>query len=252
MEGFRELIELHLAEQEERNARKQQERLRAQIAELDEKLGEARAKLAAAEERRDTQVAERRRIEQEVADLDASRTKYRTQLMEAKTNEVYRTLLSEIENAGKMISEKETQILERMELIDVTEEAVAAARAELEAAESENSGEAAKMQADVGTLEEERIAAREKADALREKVPKRLLPTYDRIYKGRDSKALALCVDHTCTECQMAVRPQVWVEILREDKIHNCGGCGRILYREESVQAVAAGGDDSGPPSEGA
>jgi predicted nucleic acid-binding Zn-ribbon protein len=252
MEGFRELIELHLAEQEERDARKQQEKLKAKIAELDEQLSGARQKLAAAEERRDAQVAERRRLEQEVADLDASRTKYRTQLMEAKTNEVYRTLLSEIENAGKMISEKETQILERMELIDTVEEAVAAARAELETAEGESAGEAAKMQADVESLEVERAQAREKADALREKVPKRLLPTYDRIYKGRDSKALALCIDHTCTECQMAVRPQVWVEILREDKIHNCGGCGRILYREESVQTVPAGGDDPGSPAEGA
>ena len=250
MEGFRELIELHLAEQEEREARKRQERLRAQIAELDERLADARAKLAAAQERLNAIVAERRRLEAEVEDLDGKRKKYRNQLMEAKTNEVYRTFLSEIETAGRLISEKETLILERMERIDAAEQAVAEAKAELDEAEGLNRGEARLLQGEVDTLDDLRAAARQSAEERRKRVPGRLLPTYDRIFKARDSKALSLCVDLTCSECHVAIRPQVWVEILRQEKIHQCGGCGRILFREESAQPVVAGGDESGTTSE--
>ena len=249
MEGFRELIELHLAEQGERSARKRQEKLRGQIAQLDETLAEARAKLAAAAEKRDLVVGLRRGFELEVEELDASRGKYRTQLMEARTNEVYRTLLSEIETAAKTISEKETSILELMERIDTAEAVVAEAQEELGAAEGENRAEAASLEAEVVRLEEVRADARVRANELRTVVPKRLLPVYDRILGARDSKALSLCKDETCSECHVAVRPQVWVEILREAKIHNCGGCGRILYRAESIQAVPAGGEEV-PPAE--
>lgn len=250
MEGFRELIELHLAEQEERSARKRQEKLRENIAALDESLAEARGKLAAAQERRDTVVGLRKGLEREVEELDAARGKYRSQLMEARTNEVYRTLLSEIETAAKTISEKETSILELMERIEAAEAVVADAQGELDAAEGENRKEAADYEAEVARLEQVRADARARADEGRQAVPKRLLPVYDRILAARDSKALSLCKDETCSECHVAIRPQVWVEILREKKIHNCGGCGRILYRAESIQAVPAGGDDS-PPAEG-
>ena len=250
MEGFRELIELHLAEQEERGARKRQEKLREQIVQLDESLAEAKAKLAAAEAERDLIVGVRKALETEVEDLDASRVKYRAQLMEARTNEVYRTLLSEIETAAKIISEKETSILELMERIDAAEAVTAEAKGELDAAQGENRTEAKSLEAEVIRLESVRADARAKATELREAVPKRLLPTYDRILGARDSKALALCTKETCTECHVAVRPQVWVEILMEVKIHNCGGCGRILYRAESVQTVPAGGDEA-PSAEG-
>jgi predicted nucleic acid-binding Zn-ribbon protein len=245
MEGFRQLIELHLAEQEERDARKRQEKLREQIAHLDEQLSETRGKLEAAEGRRDEIVGRRRALEGEVEQLDASRSKYRAQLMEAKTNFFNDTATTEIYTAAKTISEKETSILELMESIETAEAVVAEAKGELDAAEGENRGEAQRLEAEVSRLEEVRAAARVKADAKRGEVPKRLLPTYDRILAARDSKALALCKGETCSECHVAVRPQVWVEILKEVKIHNCGGCGRILYREENLQAVPAGGDEA-------
>jgi predicted nucleic acid-binding Zn-ribbon protein len=245
MEGFRELIVLHLAEQEERSARKRQEKLRKKIAALDESLAEARGKLTTTQERRDQVVGLRKSLELEVEELDASRNKYRSQLMEARTNEVYRTLLSEIETAAKTISEKETSILELMERIEAAEAVVAEAQGELDAAEGENRKEAADYEAEIVRLEEVRAEARAKADEGRKAVPERLLPVYDRILAARDSKALSLCENETCSECHVAVRPQVWVEILREAKIHNCGGCGRILYRAESVQTVPAGGDEA-------
>jgi len=245
MEGFRELIELHLAEQEERSARKRQEKLRVQIAQLDESLAEAQDKLAKAEGKRDVVVGLRKALEGDVELLDASRGKYRNQLLEARTNEVYRTLLSEIETAAKTISEKETSILELMERIDAADAVAAEAKGELDAAKGENRAQAKNFEAEVARLEEVRADARVKATELREEVPKRLLPIYDRILGARDAKALALCTSETCTECHVAVRPQVWVEILREAKIHNCGGCGRILYRAESVQTVPAGGDEA-------
>jgi predicted nucleic acid-binding Zn-ribbon protein len=239
MQGFRELVRLHLEIMVEREACREQDRHRAELAVLDEQLAGVRETLEKAETVLTTLKTERRRVEGEITGLSDSQTKYREQLMQAKTNEVYRTLLSEIETAQKTVSDKETTVLEFMEKIDAAEAVAAEARQELKGEESENSGTAKKLRADIDTLEQTRNAALAKAEVARADVPRRLLSVSDRVAAAREGRAMTLVVDRSCTECHVAIRPQVWLELLREDEIKYCGGCGRIVFRQESVDRAA-------------
>lgn len=235
MEGFRQLIDLHLADQGARDAQRSQERCRAELAALDETLTGARDAQRAAESELEGIESERRRLEGEVSGLEERKKKYRGQLMEAKSNEVYRTLLHEIETVGHEASEKETRILELMESADAAKARVEDASFHLREAEAASATAARRLEAEIERLEARGQAARAQVAQLRTAVPPRLLRVYDRILAGRDGKGMALAADGHCSECHVAVRPQAWVEILKQADVHHCSGCGRILYRAESV-----------------
>lgn len=240
MQGFRELIELHLAHQAEREASLSQDRLRARIAELESGVTTARTALDAAEAQVKALQGQRRAAELDVEKIEQTRVKYRAQLMSAKTNDVYKTLLHEIETTGQAISERETVVIEAMELTDDANAAVEAARRQLAEAQRVRAAEEKTLEADIASLDEERKAAHVKAEPLALKVPHAMLSQYLRVAEARDGRGMALAKDHECSACHLAVRPQAWVELVTVQTPYVCAGCKRFLYREENLGVQTA------------
>lgn len=243
MQGFRELIRLHLAHEAERQAAERQAELRERIERMDEKLADDKAAVAAATEAFDQIAKNRKAVEGEIELLDQQRRKYRDQLMSAKTNEVYKTLLHEIETSGQRISEKETVVLELMEQADGASETLDAARAALAVTEKAAQDEIGQLEREIVELETKRTAASADAAARAEDVPANLLARYRRISGSRGGRGMTRAVDERCTECHVGMRPQVWVEILTKEDAFECQGCGRILFRDANL------GDEARPVS---
>jgi predicted nucleic acid-binding Zn-ribbon protein len=249
MQGFRELIRFHLARMAEREAGRRQDELREEIERMDERLAGDREKLAEAQAVLEDLRKKRRVIEGEVELLERAREKYRAQLMEAKTNEVYRTLLHEIETTGARISEKETAILELMESGERAEASVQAAQAALAESEQVGREDVKRMQEDVARLEGERAAASADVARWHEAVPAALLGRYERISASREGRGMARADAQQCTECHVGIRAQVWVELVTRQELFHCPGCGRILYRAENLGAGEATGPAGGAPA---
>ena len=132
----------------------------------------------------------------EVQKLEDTRKKYRDQLMSAKTNEIYKTLLHEIETSGHAISARETIVLEALEAADLAAAGLAAAKKELAAAEGRLGEERRKLEVDLEVHEAKRREARTLADSLEAAVPLQMLSHYRRIREGRDGRGMALAVGH--------------------------------------------------------
>ncbi len=236
MQGFRELVQLHLAHAAERGAAKHQDQLRERIAELEQAVDAARSRLELADGDARRLQSDRKAAEHEVQKLEDQRAKYRSQLMSAKTNEIYKTLISEIETTGKMISERETSVLVLLEQADDIATRLAEAKAALASAQAARDAETKRLQGEIAALDDERAAARQRAEALLPGVPSALRTHYDRLYNGRDGRALAEAVGSSCTECHIQIRPQDWVDLLAPEKAISCSGCYRILYRKETLE----------------
>ena len=235
MQGFRELVHLHLANEADRKAAKRQDLLRKEISDLEEAVARARSRFELAESDVKRLHAERKAAELDVQKLDDQRSKYRSQLLIAKTNEIYRTLISEIETTARGISEKETIVLQLMETIETAAAAVAETKMDLARAENMRGLEERKLLADVEALEQERAQAKARAAELIPRVERTLLATYNRISAGREGRGMTLAIDYICAECHMTIRPQEWVELIDPDRVALCQGCKRILYRAEAA-----------------
>jgi predicted nucleic acid-binding Zn-ribbon protein len=62
------------------------------------------------------------------------------------------------------------------------------------------------------------------------KLSREALMLFERIAHGRKGVAVAEARDGLCTVCHVRLRPQIFNEVRRNDGLHQCDSCTRILY----------------------
>src|SRR5208282_5639303 len=65
---------------------------------------------------------------------------------------------------------------------------------------------------------------------LRANVEEDTLRHYDRVFKLRHSALSAVHEDQMCSVCRMALRPQVFQDVMRGEETITCDSCQRIMY----------------------
>lgn len=177
---------------------------------------------------------ERRTIEQKLEDNQAQIKKYKTQLMEVKTNKEYQAMLHEISHLEKDIDTKEERLLILMDELDQQDaqnqdylsrtgdektklledkKAIEARRRELERRICELEGEKPALMADLGS---------------------QLRKRYDRVLAKMHDFAVTNVIDDVCQGCFARIPPQVAVEVRHNNRIITCEACGRILVHYDS------------------
>jgi hypothetical protein len=180
----------------------------------------------------------RRQHEAALQDLESKRSKYKGQLMDVKTNKEYTAVLHEIENVEREIKACEDQILLEMERSETLtaevkrEEVLFRASEERHRAETKTLAERqAALEAEIGQLRKER-------EAVAQGLSDDLLELYGRVARLRGS-AVAAARDEMCQVCHVKLRPQMYVDLKRNEDIVQCPACNRILYFEPPVPVAA-------------
>lgn len=223
------LLDLHRADLELRKHDARLAELPKQKAAIEERILKERQALDAAKAALDQTAKDRKRLEGEVQDLEAKRSKYKGQLGEVKTNKEYTALLHEIENVEGQIRSREDTILDEMEKIEGGQAAVKKEETAFRALEAERRQE---IRAIEGEIAKEK-AARDDVEARRSRIAAALkadlMAEYARIAKARGT-ALAEAKDGGCAACHVKLRPQVFLDVKRNDAVRTCSSCSRILY----------------------
>ncbi|MEK6631051.1 MAG: C4-type zinc ribbon domain-containing protein, partial [Acidobacteriota bacterium] len=174
--------------------------------------------------------AARRDIEKDLAAQQARLSKFRSQLMDVKTNREYQAMQKEIEVAQHEVRKFEDRLLERMLEHDEVEGHLKAAEraltAEQAVIEEERRGLAAQLAEAQASLV--RVAAERETVAARISPP--VAAIFERVMKSRRISAVAPLQDGRCSACQVRVRPQVYNELRRNEIVFQCESCQRILY----------------------
>ena len=175
----------------------------------------------------------------ELQDLEARRSRYKGQLMEVKTNKEYTAMLHEIEGVEREIRGREDQVLAEMEKAETLAVEVKRAESAFKAAEQEH-------RAQERRLEEEDLQLRERArrlaaerDAEGAQLPPPLLDLFHRVARLR-GVAVAEARDGMCQVCHLKLRPQMYMDLKRNEQIMQCPACNRILYYEVAAPVSSA------------
>lgn len=223
------LIDLHHADVELKRFDSELTALPQKKAAIEAQIVSERAALDAAKGALDGLGKDRKRLELEVQDFEAKRSKYKGQLGEVKTNKEYTALLHEIENVEREIRSREDLILDAMEKVEGGLAAVKLEESSFKAVESNRRDEIRAIEAQIKECETRRSAAavtrEKKVGALKPD----LLAEYSRILHRRGT-ALAEAKDGGCTMCHVKLRAQVYVDVKRNDAIITCSSCSRILF----------------------
>ena len=172
----------------------------------------------------------RRELEGEVEILREKLSKYKSQLMEVKTNKEYQAMLHEIDSTNREIGQKEDKVLRQMIALDEWEEKARESRRNLAKSQQEVSKrrsnleeQGSQTQKDIELCEQERIQ-------LIKQIPQQLTEQYGRIASVRNGIALAQARDQSCQACHVKLRPQLFNDIKTHKQITICENCNRILY----------------------
>ena len=201
-----------------------------QVQQIETKLAGSKAHIEAVQAAIKADESTRRKLESDIQDQQQKISKYRDQSLNVKTNQEYKALLSEIEQAEAAIRNLEDKILEIMVAADARKEELKHAEVKLKADTAENDKE--KEHARQQTAEDEKELAELDAQRqeLRANIDDDTLRHYDRVFKLRGSALAAVHEDQMCSVCRVLLRPQVFQDVMRAEETMYCDSCQRILY----------------------
>jgi predicted nucleic acid-binding Zn-ribbon protein len=240
------LIRLQALDTQAADARKAQTTIPETQLALDQKLEGARSAVAAAKDRQTANQSDRRALEKDLAALNTRLSRYKDQLMEVKTNREYTAMQHEIETAQGEVKRLEDQMLEKMLEADELASGVKTAENALKAAEQQIVKERSQLDvqlAEAGTTLDTTLKQRALLIA---ELPASVVTTYETLSRGRKGIAVAAARDERCSQCQVRLRPQVFVQVRLNNGIVQCDSCQRILYY---VPPPAAATQAAAPPS---
>src|SRR5712692_6887242 len=125
------------------------------LAEIDARVESARKQLATAREALTNSLKDRKRYELDVEQWKEKARKYRDQSYEVKTNEAYKALQHEIQNAEAEMAQAEDRLLERMVAGEEFERQVKAAERSLKEVEGATDSERRAVQAEQAAVQKE-------------------------------------------------------------------------------------------------
>lgn len=211
------------------------------ISVIEKKLETHQRKLEADRAALSANQKERKKAEGDIQLQEQKISKLKGQMLEAKTNEVYKAFQNEIEFCEKEIRRQEDRILEFMSESEPLETNVKAA--EIALGEERKQVEAEKQ------IARERTAVDQKAldelNAERKGIVSGITPAvyrnYERIRKLRKGVAVAEAVDGRCAMCHMAMRLQFFQDLRKGDQVMVCESCGRIMYYNPPIPVEDVG-----------
>jgi predicted nucleic acid-binding Zn-ribbon protein len=201
-------------------------------------LREERSRLDAAREALDGCQKARRRHEGELQDLETKRSKYKGQLMDVKTNKEYTAVLHEIEGVERDIRGLEDRILAEMERGETLTAEVKHEEGVFREVEERGKVESRALDADEQRLQAESERLRTERDGVAATLSEDALKLFQRVAKLRGA-AVAEARDGMCQLCHVKLRPQMYVDLKRNDTIQQCPSCSRILFFEAPVPTVS-------------
>jgi hypothetical protein len=234
------LIQLQQLDNAVDDARRALEELPGRHSALDARIAETEGRVNEVKERLAESQAARRELEKELAAVQSRLSKYKDQLMEVKTNKEYQAMQNEIATADREVRSREDRILERMEeqedLTRALKEAENALKQEQAAVAAERRSldeDKARLDTDIGRLAADR-------EALRPKIGGDALRLFDHLARQRRGIAIVEAREGHCSFCHVRLRPQVFNEIRRNEKLIQCDSCMRLLYFAPSAGQHAA------------
>jgi uncharacterized protein len=245
---LKSLIELQAVDFRLIGIRERLSRFPKRLAEVEARVTAAKQKVASAKESLLTGQKERKTYELDVEQWKERAKKYRSQSGEVKSNEAYKALLHEIQNAENEVAKAEDRLLERMVSGEEYDRQVKASEAALKEIEAAASKERQAIQAEYNATQKELTAAEAVRATAMATVPEDLVDHYERIAKRHGGIALAEIRGEGCGQCGVHIRPHVIQQLQRDstEALFHCETCTRILFYADHSLAQAT------PPASGA
>ena len=238
------VVELQQAQDELREARRLLDGIPSWMEELHAEHSERKAVIDGHEAESEASASQRRAAEAEIADLREKVKHFQGQISLVTSQREYGALLQEIDTAKRQIEELEEVAITALETQEQIQETLLVEREAFQDLDQRYSEAQEKWGEEKPEVAKKAEALEDRIQALEERVGRRTLALFTRIFKHYDGQAMAVVqeVDRGkgpkmwhCGACNYRVRPQAVVGIQTRNAIEACDSCKRILYIAETT-----------------
>lgn len=175
--------------------------------------------------------AERAKLESEIAEAKTQLERADRNLKNAQDQKQYETAMRDADVLHKKISALETEVLEKLTIIEEVEKVLSERAEEISSLEGNREKAVSEFEKELAGNKTALASETGKRAKVFGTLPKNLASVYDRLAtRSRDGIAVAEVKNGSCSACFMKLRPQVLVEIKMSGEIITCESCTRILY----------------------
>jgi predicted nucleic acid-binding Zn-ribbon protein len=200
------------------------------IALLEEIIRKGEEKVLQERTELDQLTKERRKKEKDLDEEIDRVKKTEARVFEIKTNKEYQAVLKEIENAKKLNREREEEILEILERLEEMQKRLGKGEKSLEARRKEHQRQIAELKQKAASFAEEMAEEVRQREEREKEIPQSLLSKYRMLLEKRQGVAVARVINGVCQACNMNLRPQLYIELQKQDTLIVCPNCNRILF----------------------
>jgi len=239
MSDLESLIQLQEIDVKISELKRAQEEFPAAISTFSSAIKSASGSVEAAGKKLAESVAEKKSIEDKLADAKLQLDKSQERLNTIKTNREYDAVHTQIENFKNTLAGGDSKLKALAQNSEQLQQSMDAAAAELEKVKLENGPKIDEIQAKIDTLSASIAELTERRGKITGSVSKSLLRTYDYILKRRKNGQVLSFVDaekRTCSVCHKILEPHLMSEIRRGAKMTTCQSFGSIfIWKSETV-----------------
>ena len=179
---------------------------------------------------------DRRHKEKELEEEVERVKKTEARVFEIKTNKEYQAVLKEIEGAKKLNRQREEEILGILERFEELQKVARQGEKELEGKRKEYEQQLSELQERAAQFDQKMAAEVKERDERQKGIPPDLLSKYRMLLEKRQGIAVAPVSNGVCHACNMNLRPQLYIELQKQQTLILCPNCSRILFWENGAE----------------
>ncbi|MBW2163191.1 MAG: hypothetical protein JRF43_01740 [Deltaproteobacteria bacterium] len=216
-------LELRKINEEKSSAPKHLEDLQEHLSSKNAELNELNERIAEIQKRKVD-------VEDEFELENVRFGKSQKKLFSLKTNREYQALQKEINEIKKTNTAREDEILAIMEEISSLQEEIKEKKEQVKQYRKEIRAEKKRIKQLDARLDAKTATLTEDRQTVSKDINPNLLSKYNFLKDKRACIAVAAVSDGVCSACNMNIPPQLYNELLRDEKILTCPSCQRLIY----------------------
>jgi predicted nucleic acid-binding Zn-ribbon protein len=136
--------------------------------------------------------------------------------------------------------ELEEELIRIMQEIDAIKAQILAKESEMTALQEDWSKKQKELEEQIQSIDETVSKASARRQSIAAQVAGDLISRYELIFSRRGGTAVVEVSAGICQGCFMNIPPQLWNEIIRNEKLHLCPSCQRILFVKPAEERKSA------------
>jgi len=160
----------------------------------------------------------------------------RMRMNRIKNAKELQALQREIDLMRQTNGDLEEELIKVMQEIDAVKAQIQTKQAEMAAIQDEWQKKQNELQTEISGIDAAVSEAATRRKSIASQVTGDLISRYELIFSRRGGTAVVEVASGICQGCYMNLPPQLWNEIIRNDRVHLCPSCQRILYVKAAAE----------------